>query len=288
MLKQENTRISSVHVTENASNEKNVEPKADQSTKQDNISNFADVEVSASSYPEKLDAETDDQIIGKATNSSSVLTNTIGYQRIDTQSEFLRAADVENLSDDDEHRQNESRVFNDDLFGDFIPKHYRNKQENINSSSNLFPEGKVPQEKGVSNENTNISLKTNEDASTLTQKLSPQASKVLTENSNELKDTNNEGKDAKDIKLGDDYSDKETAKEITKPKNFVEGITERKEIFPTIPRLAPPASKINFQRSPSYIELFQGMRVVLDKHDAHYNLNVYGVKFPMSKDKSQY
>ena len=299
---QENTRISSVvrdtkyvsynpsqHVTENASNEKNVEPKADQSTKQDNISNFADVEVSASSYPEKLDAETDDQIIGKATNSSSVhgnkelsdlaevttanrvSTTSAGDQLIDTQSEFLRAADVENLSDDDEHRQNESRVFNDDLFGDFIPKHYRNKQENINSSSNLFPEGKVPQEKGVSNENTNISLKTNEDASTLTQKLSPQASKVLTENSNELKDTNNEGKDAKDIKLGDDYSDKETAKEITKPKNFVEGITERKEIFPTIPRLAPPASKINFQRSPSYIELFQGMRVVLDKHDAHYN-----------------
>ncbi|CAI4951433.1 ATV_HP_G0103620.mRNA.1.CDS.1 [Saccharomyces cerevisiae] len=39
----------------------------------------------------------------------------------------------------------------------------------------------------------------------------------------------------------------------------------------TAPELAPPASKINFQRSPSYIELFQGMRVVLDKHDAHYN-----------------
>lgn len=296
---QENTRISSVvrdtkfasyipsqPVAEISKIEKDVEPEADQSIKQGNLSNFADVERSASPHPEKPDAETEDQIMEKTTESSQVhgkkelpdlaemaMTNRVpailtGDQNIDTQSEALRVEDVANVDDNDENRQNESRVFNDDLFGDFIPKPSGSEQDNISGSNSLFPEGEILQKKGVISSNSNISVRTDDDVSTLTQKFSSRADKALNENPHGLKDTNNE---SRDVILGEDHKYKATAEETTKPKNLVEKRAERKGIFPIIPKLAPPASKINFQRSPSYIELFQGMRVVLDKHDAHYN-----------------
>lgn len=44
---------------------------------------------------------------------------------------------------------------------------------------------------------------------------------------------------------------------------------KRPEIFPSIPIVEQP--KENFQRSESFIELFRGMRIVLDEYDAQYN-----------------
>lgn len=50
-----------------------------------------------------------------------------------------------------------------------------------------------------------------------------------------------------------------------------ENVTDEKKIkiFPSIPIVERP--KMNFQRSDSFVELFRGMRIVLDESDAQYN-----------------
>lgn len=45
--------------------------------------------------------------------------------------------------------------------------------------------------------------------------------------------------------------------------------TEKNRIFPIIPTLDPP--KLGFERSTSFVELFRGMRLILDENDAQYN-----------------
>lgn len=58
--------------------------------------------------------------------------------------------------------------------------------------------------------------------------------------------------------------------EISSIKPTDQNILKAKEqIFPSIPVIEP--SKINFERSSSFIELFEGMRLVLDESDAQYN-----------------
>lgn len=62
------------------------------------------------------------------------------------------------------------------------------------------------------------------------------------------------------------------------------GIIEDKrvEIFPSIP--PPKQAKINFQRSSSFIELFEGMRLILDDSDAHYNWKCLSNDVSLRKD----
>ncbi|CAI4056495.1 hypothetical protein SKDZ_03G0510 [Saccharomyces kudriavzevii ZP591] len=203
-----------------------------------------------------------------APTADKVNTVSTKEKKHDVRNEARRIGDVVNTDADDEHKQNESRLFNDDLFGDFILKHSDDEESGIIGSNHLCQKEDLLKEKGVLNTSSNISSRTDDNASTLMRKPSLQMSKVPTKNSSGPKDTQNE---FKSTISEEDFKYKAPKKETAKAKNIEKERNAKQEIFPTIPRLTPPASKISFQRSPSYIELFRGMRVVLDKHDAHYN-----------------
>ncbi|CAI4057133.1 hypothetical protein N7582_000784 [Saccharomyces uvarum] len=288
---QDETRISSVvrntqyvsHMSPQPYSGRNQEPegsKEDQNTKQDSPTTATVVRRLPSPHPEISNIKRDDEIVDNAgqasqisekkmspdliqvpmaERSSTILTK---EQNNDTQNETASAEDFLNSDANDERKQNESKVFNEDLFGDFIHKRSDSAENDINSLNDEFQKRGLLDEKSEINANPNISFKTDDNASTLMQKPSSQVSEVLTENSGDSKNTRNEANGT--TSRGD------SKEEAPKEENSKRRIAKR-EIFPNIPMPAPPASKISFQRSPSYIELFQGMRVVLDKHDAHYN-----------------
>lgn len=74
-----------------------------------------------------------------------------------------------------------------------------------------------------------------------------------------------------DTEMGLDSSAK-TQQEVEKliQDDMVDMVDQKKvQIFPSIS--PPKLSRINFQRSSSFIELFEGMRLILDDSDAQYN-----------------
>ncbi|EJS44547.1 bud3p [Saccharomyces arboricola H-6] len=272
--------------TESSSIREHAESKEDQNPRKDHPSNPTIVTGSLPTCSENLDVEKDDQVIKKIGQASQIPENGLlsefiqmptankinagltNEQNNDTQNQTRGVEDVSNSSAKDERKHNESRVFNDDLFGDFIPKRPNSEDEDISGSNNLFEKGETPEEKVVISANSNISSRVDDNSSTLMQKTSLQLSKVPTKNSSGSKYTPNE---AEYIASKEESKGEALTKEMDRRKLLVKERIEKQGIFPTIPKLAPLTSKISFQKSPSYIELFQGMRVVLDKHDAHYN-----------------
>ncbi|KOH00651.1 Bud3p [Saccharomyces eubayanus] len=288
---QDDARISSVvrntkYVTHMPSqpnsdrNQESEESKEDQNAKQGSPFNVTVVGRLPSLRPEESNIERENGIVENAGQASQIPEQKVLSDRVkasmaervntvstkeqdsDTQNEASSAEEFLNSDANDERKQNESKVFNDDLFGDFIHKRSESAENSINGLNHKFQQREVLDEKSEMNTNSNISSKTDDNASTLMQKPFSQASKVLTENSGDSINTHNEANGT---------TSKGDSKDAALKEETFKGRTEKREIFPSIPMPVLRASKISFQRSPSYIELFQGMRVVLDKHDAHYN-----------------
>lgn len=137
----------------------------------------------------------------------------------------------------------QSGIFNDDLFGDF------------NSSTKKQVDHKEPLEQKVEENNEKISMN------------------IISKHEDTISD-----------KESDKETDNETVttmKELSKDGEVTHDLVDtletsrissevKQKIFPDIVEV-PQQTKINFETSPSLIELFEGMRVVLDDFDAKYN-----------------
>ncbi|KAG0668095.1 hypothetical protein C6P45_004993 [Maudiozyma exigua] len=137
----------------------------------------------------------------------------------------------------------QSKLFDNDLFGDFIPEKVHSKQQEIEKAS---PEKKDKIEVHPESSEFKLTLNTPVD--------------IPAEHNIELPtldDINLEPND--DINEG-------LLTDIHEPR-----IKKKVQIFPEIANVEPPRSRIKFEKSPSFIELFRDMRIVLDDSDAKYN-----------------
>lgn len=162
-------------------------------------------------------------------------------------SEGIDDSDENNEGDDTDIKlanpiTHQSKLFEDDLFGDFIPEKVQPAKQDIkkevseekdsigkgNESDEFKPaidyQGDVPAEKTMDSIVDDITLEPNDEIK-----------EGLTPNIEESR------------------------------------IKKKVQIFPEIANVAPPKSRIKFEKSPSFIELFRDMRIVLDDSDAKYN-----------------
>ncbi|QLL32108.1 hypothetical protein HG536_0C02770 [Torulaspora globosa] len=177
----------------------------------------------------------------------------------------------------------QSQLFDDDLFGDLIPKPSESKTSDdgstaegprMNSNERGQLAGLVSKEQTAFNQVDcieNYEKKYQEPAATSSGK----DSSLFTDNDTvpNAKTIEESGTPSKAFA---DQRNTQDTKELlhnksellaTTPKQTVSEPKER--IFPSIPVMRP--SKISFDRSSSFIELFEGMRLVLDESDAQYN-----------------
>ncbi|KAG0662162.1 hypothetical protein C6P44_002349 [Monosporozyma unispora] len=151
----------------------------------------------------------------------------------------------------------QSQVFNNDLFGDFvedIPTVKKNSHKNHHQSSLLEPEKKnvatpvVPVKSSIS--------------------ISSSESSITIEKVDTSKDQGT---------IADDHVENSNPNQDTTISSEGEEKIEKTEkldkfhAFPELPHIPIAKPRTTFERSPSFIELFQGMRMVLDKNDAKYN-----------------
>ena len=157
----------------------------------------------------------------------------------------------------------QSQVFNNDLFGDFLEdiptvkkrtyntRHVKNKEESVN---------------GIDRDNNKVLTMENTAMISI-----PSSRSVSTIKNSEPKnihvDTTTKPKYITNTNLIVD-----PRKLTTKNKqNSIENVSNKFEAFPRLPNIKITKPFIAFERSPSFIELFQGMRMVLDENDAKYN-----------------
>ncbi|CAL9735474.1 bud site selection protein 3 [Monosporozyma servazzii] len=154
----------------------------------------------------------------------------------------------------------QSQVFNNDLFGDFVEDIPTVKKS---SSSNGSPQSPL-----VEIEDKNSVTPTMSVESTIS--ISSPESKTTIENLEVNKDQGT----STDRKI---YAENNTSAIDTASTHEQDEQASRKEkadkfhAFPELPHIPISRPHTAFERSPSFIELFQGMRMVLDKNDAKYN-----------------
>lgn len=146
----------------------------------------------------------------------------------------------------------QSQLFNDDLFGELGTTNTEASHEEQGNVRRVLVSRSTEKVKSVSSPSLSQHSKA----------ISSQS--IDLENNFEIIDKNDGVQAANKPQHGDE----------TKPQSgniATFDAVERKaiEIFPSIP--PPNFSKIAFQRSSSYIELFEGMRLILDDSDAQYN-----------------
>ena len=158
----------------------------------------------------------------------------------------------------------QSQVFNNALFGDFIediPK-IKKKTHNTKNAHTKEEFGNKIGENYTNTPTTAItpveSIPSYESVSTIkTQK--SENPHVNTNTEPESITTTTEPKTSPNISIAED---KEKSI-INEPNKF--------QAFPQLPNIKISKPLVSFERSPSFIELFQGMRMVLDEEDAKYN-----------------
>ncbi|CCK71916.1 Bud3p KNAG_0I01250 [Huiozyma naganishii CBS 8797] len=174
----------------------------------------------------------------------------------------------------------QNRMFNDDLFGDFAES--KPKEKNSRRRNGERPTSKAErassQEKDVGSGSDLVSESISKSA-------------VETINDDEIKEKEVETATLREEDLTSLIQENERLEnetEMLKGKVINElnqDLTEleklevgkgatpvkKTKIFPHIPPMSPPKRRISFQRSPSFAELFQGMKTVLDERDARYN-----------------
>ncbi|CCF60002.1 hypothetical protein KAFR_0I02230 [Kazachstania africana CBS 2517] len=177
----------------------------------------------------------------------SALTQSTSQENV----EVLSAGQSGKEKDVSKRAHNQSQLYNSDLFEDFVPpgKECGHNIE-IKQASEELSDDNLPTEK----------------SSTQNQLHNVEKNNAVTLNSGE--------DNTKEKKNGTFHAGKQDPfVDIANPPIVQENIgvlPKKLNIFPTIPKLAP-ISRMEFTRSPSLIELFEGMRVVLDETDAHYN-----------------
>lgn len=152
----------------------------------------------------------------------------------------------------EEKPSRESQVFNDDLFGDVISDPRKGP-----SSSYVNGSGIVQSNQGNSVSQTNLQA-----VGDLNSSISPFDNNKSENSKDELKPQG--GLQQKDN--GSDVADIESTHPTVK---LQDKLSQIKPVNPKIQNLKE--SKIHFERSSSFVELFQGMRLVLDESDAKYN-----------------
>lgn len=130
----------------------------------------------------------------------------------------------------------QSKLFDTDLFGDFLPEDLQEEYPKIY----VEPSEDKHYESNVFQQIPNVSAETifNTDPGIIQNRIDLTQSEIT-------------------------QNDNSTATQEL-PKN-------KKLIFPVIHEVEPPKSNIKFEKSPSFVELFHGMRIVLDDSDAKYN-----------------
>ncbi|CAB4256552.1 similar to Saccharomyces cerevisiae YCL014W BUD3 Protein involved in bud-site selection and required for axial budding pattern [Maudiozyma barnettii] len=142
----------------------------------------------------------------------------------------------------------QSQLFEDDLFGDFVS------------------------EKPKENGEQEVLMKLHENIDNLTNDHKTINMETLTPNDEihvptESVDYKSENLSSSDVKLEpNDEINNGLLVELDKPK-----LKKKAPIFPEIAKIIPPRSNIKFKKSPSFVELFRDMRIVLDDSDAKYN-----------------
>lgn len=164
-------------------------------------------------------------------------------------SEAQEGAAVEGL---EEKPSRESQVFNDDLFGDVIPDPRKGP-----SSSHFNGSDIVQLNQGNSVSRTNLQA-----AGDLNSSISPFDNNKSENSKDELKPQG--GSQQKE-----NSSDVANIESIHPTVKLQDKLLQKKPVNPKIQNLKK--SKIHFERSSSFVELFQGMRLVLDESDAKYN-----------------
>ncbi|GAV54460.1 hypothetical protein ZYGR_0AL01920 [Zygosaccharomyces rouxii] len=145
----------------------------------------------------------------------------------------------------------ESQVFNDDLFGDVIPDPRKD------------PSRSTVNETGIMQSNQgNSAVQNNSQTAADARVPGP------FENNN-VENSNTESKPQEILQQKENGSDTSNVKSDQPMVNHQDKLSQKKPVNPKIQNLK--ASKIDFERSSSFVELFQGMRLVLDESDAKYN-----------------
>ncbi|SMN21938.1 similar to Saccharomyces cerevisiae YCL014W BUD3 Protein involved in bud-site selection and required for axial budding pattern [Maudiozyma saulgeensis] len=171
---------------------------------------------------------------------------------IDTQSLDCQADGTEEGNDTDLKLANpilhQSQLFEDDLFGDFIPEKATN-EDNQEMLKNVAVEGE--------------NYTNNCDTPDINSPVLNGEIVTLTEAPNSVSEKVSSG----GIKLEpNDEIKNGLLVETEKSK-----LKKKAPIFPEIAKIVPPKSNIKFEKSPSFVELFRDMRIVLDDTDAKYN-----------------
>ena len=136
----------------------------------------------------------------------------------------------------------QSKLFEDDLFGDFIPEKVQPEKRDIKkdiSDKKINVEKSSASDKFESITNSQVDVSTEKNIETI-------VDDITLEPNDEIKEGLSPNVDQSRMK-------------------------KKVQIFPEIANVAPPKSRIKFEKSPSFIELFRDMRIVLDDSDAKYN-----------------
>lgn len=169
------------------------------------------------------------------------------------------------------------QVFDNDLFGDFVesipdPKkrHHRKRSKMTRTIDDKQTSRKINSttDSSVGNKQNEImekNMNEAENAETVTEKT---GEGMQNKENEKPKDTIE--KETEVIDLSEENSTDEKIS-IESESSLVEDSTIKPVIFPKIPPMNPRRPRVQFEKSPSFIQLFQGMRIVLDEHDAHYN-----------------
>ncbi|QLQ82515.1 hypothetical protein HG537_0H02770 [Torulaspora globosa] len=180
------------------------------------------------------------------------------------------------------HTGRQSQLFDDDLFGDLIPKPPVTKTSDgttktdgprMNSSVSDQLATAASKEQTVDNQVNHVenndkeyqpaAISSGKDSNLFTDNVTVPNAKTIEESGTPSKAFDNKQSTEEDTK--ESFHNKSELA-ITSEQTPRE---PKQRIFPSIPLVRP--SKINFDRSSSFIELFEGMRLVLDESDAQYN-----------------
>lgn len=162
----------------------------------------------------------------------------------------------------------QSQVFNNDLFGDFIEDIPTIKKKTYNTKP------VTSQEESICNKDTNDNnnnAKVSTIISTPVVSVSSSRSVSTVKNQEPENTTFNTTTETKNV-IGDSEPTADSNTPTTELKeNSTNNDSNKFQAFPQLPNIKISKPFISFERSPSFIELFQGMRMVLDENDAKYN-----------------
>lgn len=224
--------------------------------------------------PDRLSSRFETSIAQISTNTQQTESSMIDSSRNDTE-RALTAGPYRQIG-------RQSQLFDDDLFGDLIPKPPVAKTsddqanaEGLRMSSNVRDQLTTPASKKqtiysqvdcIENDDREYQqprvTSSERHCNLSTDNVTDPSAKTIEESGTPSNEFNNKP-NTQDVKESLHNESKLTVAPKQTP-------TEPKErIFPSIPPIRP--SKISFGRSSSFIELFEGMRLVLDESDAQYN-----------------